>query len=373
VKKVIITVTNDLEVDQRMHKTSLTLSKNGYDVLLLGRKLSYSKPLNRSYATKRMRLLFNKGFLFYACYNFRLFLFLTFHKWDIVLSCDLDSLPGAWFAQKIRRKTLVYDSHELFTELPELQNRPHIKNIWLKIEKFFLKRVKYSYTVCQSIADYYNNKYGINMDVIRNVPSNYSTTEDCNIPIIPEPFIIYQGALNTGRGIEKLIDAMQYIPGYNLVIAGHGTIKEDLIKTANLSNCSDRIHFTGRLDFSCLKALTKKAKLGFSLEEDLGLNYRFALPNKLFDYLQAGIPVLVSDLPEMHNIIEQSKCGECIAPDADSKTLAKHIRKILEDSNLYEDLKANSQKAGTQYTWEIESNKQLEIFRSITELSKINI
>ena len=145
-----------------MHKICSSLTSVGFDVLLLGRKLPTSLPLiKRKYACTRFHLLFNKGPLFYAEYNIRLFLFLLFAKSDVLLSNDLDTLTANFLVSKLRNKHIVYDSHEYFTEVPELINRPKVKQIWERLEQKMLPQIKHAYTVCDSIAGIYKNKYGV--------------------------------------------------------------------------------------------------------------------------------------------------------------------------------------------------------------------
>ncbi len=370
-KRIIITVTNDLELDQRMHKTALNLMDNGFDVLLIGRKISKSGAISRTYPTKRFRLCFQRGFLFYVAYNMRLFCWLLFHKWDAVLACDMDSLPGAWFAKRIRQKPLVFDSHELFSEVPELQHKPRVKKFWMRLEKYFLPKLNYAYTVSESIANYYQKMYGVKMDVIRNLPLRQASVETFKLKS-EKPFILYQGTLNFGRGIEKMIDAIQLIPDYNLVIAGKGPLLKELQQRAEQLMAEKRVIFTGRLSFDELRSLTKLAMLGLSLEQDLGLNYRFALPNKLFDYWHAGIPAIVSDLPEMKAFMEKTQAGKTVSESIDAKNLAKQINRLLDDADTYDKMKKAAQKAASEYHWENESERQLEIFRTIFKLPKIN-
>ena len=127
-KKIIISVTNDLIADNRVHKVATSLCKNNYNILLIGRKLKKSSKIKeRNYKCKRIKLIFNKGALFYAEYNFRLFWLLLFTKADILLANDLDTLLANFLCAKIKRKKLVYDSHEYFTEVPELINRKFTK------------------------------------------------------------------------------------------------------------------------------------------------------------------------------------------------------------------------------------------------------
>ncbi len=365
-KKIYITVTNDLQADQRMHKTALTLSEHGYDVCLLGRILPESHHISRPYPIKRLKFMFNRGCLFYAAYNLRLLFFLLFRSWDIVLSCDMDSLPAGFLASRLRRKHVVFDSHELFSEVPEIQNKPFVKSVWRWFEKLLIPRVKHVFTVSEHIAAYYHEHHGAKAVVIRNLPFKTPAANQDKAPVKPDqPFVLYQGAINTGRGIEKLMDAMEYIPQLSLVIAGSGPLEKHLhTKRANL-NYKDRIHLPGRLGFNELSVLTSQAWLGVSLEEDKGLNYRYALPNKLFDYLKAGVPGLISDLPEMRKFVKETKTGWWIQPDADAKALASKINALWHDNETYRQCRKNTKAAIEKHNWEKESLKQLEVFRSI--------
>ncbi|MFK5879480.1 MAG: glycosyltransferase [Flavobacteriaceae bacterium] len=328
-KRIVVSVTNDLVTDQRVYKVCKSLQKLDFDILLIGRQLKNSPPINRPYKTYRMRLLFNKGILFYTEYSIRLFFKLLFTKKDILLSNDLDTLLPNYMISQLQKKKLVYDSHELFTEVPELIHRPKVQKIWIGIEEKILPKLKNCYTVCQSIADYYNNKYGTNFSVIRNLP------EKTELTISKFPFnsdgkkiILYQGAINKGRGLELMINTMQHLDNYIFVIIGTGDILHELKEKVNDLKIDDKIKFLGRIEPNKLSELTPLADIGISIEEDLGLNYHYALPNKIFDYIHAEIPILVSDLPEMKNIIEKYNVGE-IVENRNPKAFAKQLNNIL--------------------------------------------
>jgi glycosyltransferase involved in cell wall biosynthesis len=360
-KKVIISVTNDLVTDQRVHRVATTLVNSEYDVLLIGRKLPNSLSLSvRPYRTKRMNLLFRKGFLFYAEYNFRLFLYLLFHKADILLSNDLDSLPANYLASKFKNSKLVYDSHEYFTEVPELVDRPFVRNVWLKIEEWILPKVKHSYTVCQSIADEYFGNYGIKMEIVRNVPYYYNTE---NVEgKSDKKIILYQGALNKGRGLENAILAMKYIDNAILQIIGDGDITYELKQLSKNNDLEDKVHFLGKISFEDVKTQTTKADLGLSIEENIGKNYFYVLPNKLFDYIQAEVPVLVSDFPEMKRIVEKYRIGKTIS-NTTPESIAKAIKEILEKENT--EWKNNLKIAKKDLCWENEEKIIIEIFSKV--------
>ena len=307
-QKVIISVSNDLVSDNRVHKVANSLTKSGFEVLLVGRKLKNSPKIIRNYKIKRLKLLFKKSALFYAELNFRLFFFLLFHKTNIFLSNDLDTLLPNFLVSRIKNVKLVYDSHELFTEVPELINRPKTQKIWLKIEQKILPKIRYSYTVCQSIADYYQQKYNIKMGVVRNIPICRKMPK--NLKENTHKIIIYQGAINIGRGLKEAIEAMQYLNDFELWIIGSGDIENELKLRTKELNLPEKVKFLGRKNIEQLPEYTIQADLGISIEKNLGLNYYYALPNKIFDYIQAEIPVLCSNLPEMSNIAKTELCWQ---------------------------------------------------------------
>nr|WP_319509756.1 glycosyltransferase [uncultured Draconibacterium sp.] len=359
-KQIIVSVTNDLVADNRVHKVCTSLEEMGLDVLLVGRKLKNSQPLTRSYQTHRMRLLLSKGACFYAEYNFRLFLLLLFRKADVLLANDLDALAANYLASKIKRSALVYDSHEYFTEVPELIGRPRVKHIWEWLEGKMLPNLKHCYTVCDSIAAVYNEKYGVPFQVVRNIPTSKNTVQ-LNKKENQQKVILYQGAVNIGRGLEQAIKAMYFIEGAQLVIAGDGDIKGQLEELVRTEKLEDKVRFTGRLTIEELAKLTPTADLGLSIEEDLGLNYRFALPNKLFDYIRSGVPMLISDLPEMKAIVEKYNIG-AISNSHDPKELANAINEALNNSDKRESWKTNLVQASNELTWENEAEVLKGIF-----------
>ena len=363
-KRVIVSVTNDLGTDQRVYKICNTLLKMNYEILLIGRKLSGSKEIKRPYKVYRFKLFFNKGFLFYAEYNLRLFFKLCFAKKDILLSNDLDTLLPNFLISKLFRKKLVYDSHELFTEVPELINRPFVREFWLNIEKFIVPKLDNCITVSNSIAKYYNTKYNTNFKVIRNLfnKSTIQKTGEFPFDTNNHKIILYQGALNKGRGLELMIDTVQYLNNAIFVIIGSGDLEQKLKEKVTNLNVFDKVKFINRIYPEKLKTITPLADLGISLEEDLGLNYKYALPNKLFDYINAEIPVLVSNLPEMEQIIKTYDVGE-IVTSRRPKKLAGQIEILLKKEKSY--FQKNLEIAKNELIWENEEFKLIEIFENL--------
>ncbi len=362
-QRIIISVTNDLVTDQRVHKVASSLLNHGYSVLLIGRKLKHSQTISRNYECKRLKLFFTKGPFFYIEYNIRLFLFLLFSSSDIFLSNDLDTLLSNFLASKIRRKPLVYDSHELFTQVPELIHRPKVQEIWRKIEAKTLPHIKYSYTVCQSIADYYKKEYGIEMKVVRNIPVCNSQTQ-IQSQSKKENIILYQGAVNIGRGIDLIIKALKFLPNAEFWVIGDGDVLDKMKKLAEQESVNKRVKFFGRLAFEELQKYTQQATVGISMEENLGLNYYFALPNKLFDYIQSEIPILGFDLPEIKRVISHYNIGEIIKT-REPQLVAKALEKFISNNDEYNIWKENLKIARTELCWQNEEKVLLSVYESI--------
>ena len=376
---IILSVTNDLVTDRRVDKVACSLQKLGLSPLLIGRKLNNSKIIDdRTYRTKRIRLFFNKGVLFYAEYNIRLFFMLIFRKFNILLANDLDTLAANYLAYILKKYILrqkiflVYDSHELFTEVPELNGRSFAKNTWLFIEKMILPKLKYAYTVCKSIADVYYEKYGIRMQVIRNLPqcSNHQADNKKAISLKQnfkgKKIILYQGALNIGRGLEQAILAMQSIENAVLLIIGEGDIAEKLKNMVKTEKLNHKVYFTGKIPLNELNAYTQIADTGLALQEDLSLSYRYVLPNRLFDYMHAEVPVLASVLPEMEKIINKHQTG-IFTDNLNPESIANKLNELLSDTQKNKAIKENIRKVKNKYCWEQEEKKLIELFKVIID------
>ena len=247
-KKIVFTVINDLSYDQRMHRICGTLSLHGYHILLVGRLLNVSKSLDtKSYQQKRIKCIFNKGMLFYAEYNIRLLFFLLFNKFDIYYAVDADTILPQALVSMIKGKKLVYDAHEYFTEVPEVTNRKFVKNIWKSIEKFAVKKAVLCYTVAPELAKVLSANLNKKFEVIRSVPlqKNIVIDDKYITQKYDRKIIIYQGALNRGRGLQQLIHAMQHIDA-TLWIVGTGDLENELKSLVDNMHLQDKIIFKGK-------------------------------------------------------------------------------------------------------------------------------
>ena len=365
-KRVIISVTNDLSTDQRVDRVCSTLVKMGFEVLLVGRRRKHSLTLKpRQYSMKRMRLLCNKGPLFYAEYNFRLFLFILFHKSSLLVSNDLDTLLGTYVASKFKRVPIVHDCHEYFRGVPELNGRPGASSAWKWIEDRIFPKLHFVYAVNDSIAEIYSKEYGNEIHVIRNVPVTREkivakNKSDLGIPA-DTMIILYQGAVNVDRGLDEAIQAMKFVTiKTQLLIIGTGDVIGKLKDLAIKEKVTDKVIFTGAIPFEDLYEYTRMADIGLSIEKDVSLNYHFCLPNKFLDYIQARIPVLVTPLPEMKAIVDKYQIGEFIEGH-DPQYLATKFESMLNSDKLPV-YRENLELAAAELCWEKEEQQLKDIY-----------
>jgi glycosyltransferase involved in cell wall biosynthesis len=268
-----------------------------------------------------------------------------------------------------RRCELVYDSHEFFTEVPELTSRPRVRKIWLSIEKWIFPKLTKIYTVNPSIAAAYKERYGKDLFVVRNVspqwkPKSRLSRKDLGLP--EDKFlVIMQGAgINVDRGAEEAVEAMRSLENIVLLIVGDGDSVPKLKKNVNNYDLQKKVLFFDKRPYDELMQFTANADLGLTLDKPSNLNYRFSLPNKVFDYIHAGIPVVCTDLPEVSKIVAGYEVGiilEKFTPD----TLAAAIHQLSGDAEKMSKLMSNCRLAAEKESWEGECEILKKIYPKV--------
>jgi len=365
--RVAFSVTNCICFDQRVQKIAETVRSMDYEIMIIGRHLgnccdSGSVP----FRTKRFKMAFRRGFLFYKFINIRQFFYLLFHRFDILVANDLDTLLPNYLISKLKRLPLVYDAHEYFTGVPELQNRPFVKWVWTTIERNIFPHLKRVMTVSDSIAEQYEKQYGIRAIVVRNCAKSSGeikllSRSELGVPEDYLLLILQGGGINIDRGGEELIEAVSTLEKVFLFIAGSGDVIDILKEKAITLNVFDRIRFIPKLPWDELMEYTKSADAGLTLDKDTNFNYHFSLPNKLFDYISAGIPVIAGNLPEIKRILEERNCG-IIIPSVTPGEIRKAIIKLRDDRALLNKMKQNAVNAFESLSWENESGKVIGFY-----------
>jgi glycosyltransferase involved in cell wall biosynthesis len=357
--RIVFTVSNDLNYDQRMIRVCNTLQHAGYDCLLVGRVKHESIQLKKTdYLQKRINCIFQKGKWFYIEFNIRLLLYLVFSKWDAVCSIDLDTaIPGVW-ACKLKKQKHIFDAHELFTDVPEVARRPKIRSMWLRVQAYVFRNTGMAYTVGSELASWFQKEYGKEVAVIRNAPRLSR-----QLPYTPDTdrFILYQGALNEGRGLEKLLLAMKRIP-CKLVLAGEGDISANLKKQVIELEIADNVQFLGFVLPADLPALTARAWIGVNVSENAGLSYYLSLNNKFFDYVHAGLPAITNAFPEYIALNKEFEVG--LMANADVEELEEKLNLLLYSDEIHNKLHLNCMKAMQEWNWEKEGEKLVSLYQN---------
>ena len=353
-KKAIVTTSNNLVYDNRVHKITLTLIEQGFKVKKTGRNYpATEQKTNRPGEEKLFRLPVNKGPLFYFFLNVYTFIYLLSERFDLIWAVDMDTLPAAKTASLIKRKPIIFDGHEFFSESPELHERPLIKKIWYKLEQIFLPGCHQYYTVSPGLVKLYKEHFNIDFRLLRNLPlksENPPQLKESNA----QKIILYQGALNVGRGIAQTIEALKFLPeDYQFVIVGSGDCTEELKELTEHLNLAHRVKFIGPVPFEKLPKYHKHALVGICTYEDMGLNHYFSLPNRLFDYMQAGIPVLTSSFPDMAQIVTENETG-IVLDNLAPRNVADALTQACEDQELRNKWKKTIPIAAEKFTWENE-------------------
>jgi glycosyltransferase involved in cell wall biosynthesis len=370
-KLVVLSVTNDLATDQRVQKVAQTLLNMGFEVLLVGRLLKGSMPVPQ-FKHHRMKLFFTKGVAFYAEYHLRLFLFLLFKKADVLVANDLDTLLPNYLISKIKGLPLVYDSHEYYTEVPELQENPTKKKIWLSVEQFIFPKLKKVFTVNASIAQIYETKYKVKLNVLRNLPrkstlqfaTKAELRKQLNLPLDKKIIIMQGSGINVSRGGEEAVEAMQFVENTLLYIIGAGDAFPILKQMVLDLKLQEKVIFMAKLPYRDLLNYTACADAGLTLDKDNNLNYRYSLPNKLFDYFACGLPVIASKLVEIEKIHLQFPFG-ILVPEVTAQSVAAAIRSVDVNAPVYQDWLVNIKKASELLCWENEEKIIEEVYRDL--------
>ena len=300
--------------------------------------------------------------MFYAEYNIRLFLYLLSKKMDGICAIDLDTILPCLFVSKIKKIPRIYDAHEYFTELKEVRTRKVIKKFWLYVEQLSVPQFKYGYTVSKGLANEFKVRYGKNYEVIRNFP----VLKELGQVEKTEGFILYQGAVNEGRGFEFLIPAMKKIP-YKLIICGDGNFMNQLKELIDQFHVQDKIELKGMLLPEQLLPIAQQATIGIGLAEREGINQYLALPNKFLDYIHAGLPQIAMAFPEYELINREYKVA-VLLHKLSVENIAETIDKLISDEQALEEMHLNCLRARKVLCWQNEEKVLINYYKQVFNL-----
>ncbi len=359
-KKIVCTVTNDLNYDQRMIRICTSLVEAGFDVTLVGQRRRGSKPtIPRPFKQVRLPVVVDKTKLMYAQYWTSLFFFLLFRKVDVICAIDLDTIMPVYYASKIRGKKRVYDAHEIFTDLREVITRPGVHKMWTWIANHTIPNFPVGYTIGECYAENFKERYGVSYGIVRNA----TVLKPVHIPEKKEKFILYQGAVNVGRCFEQLIPAMLHVDA-QLIVCGAGNFFEEAKELTKQHRLENKVIFKGYVPPADLKEYTVQAWAGITLFEDTSLSNRLSLANRFFDYMHNGVPQLCIKYPEYERINAQFEIATLLA-DPSPQSIAAALNRLLTDEAYYKRLQDNCMLAREKYCWQEEEKTLIKTYRDL--------
>ena len=367
-----IAITNNYRYDQRVQKVVRYLVSLGYHITVIGRNFpaltqedidSIHPDHHDSVSVNLLSLKHAKGWRFYLEYNWKLYRLLRKQHYDVYLANDLDTILGVYHGS-LRHAKRIFDAHEWFEEVDELQTKPFVRWVWKTIATRYIPKFTHCYTVNQWLADTFSKAYSKNFAVVRNVPMHSHHNEALPMSIehtLPRDFILYQGVINSGRGLDQVISAWtKNLPP--LVIAGYGDEVDHLKTLAHQQGKSNQIIWLGRINPNLLPSITQKAQLGLHLLDTTSKNYRFSLANKCFEYMHAGIPMLTVRTP-IHEMLYEKAPYFLMLDDLQPEHIAQGIQDCLV-SEAQQAMRKAANHAQENFTWVNECN-QLEALYSL--------
>ncbi|RWZ59079.1 glycosyltransferase [Halobacillus fulvus] len=287
-------------------------------------------------------------------------------NYHIYHSNDLNTLPQGYICSKLRfkRRKLVYDSHEVQTSRTGYESAYHGK-----LEAFLIKRIDSMIVENHTRAQYNEDLYGFYPNVVHNYPFKQKTKQNEEIISLhdkldlpkDEKILLYQGGIQTGRGLENLVKAAPLFKEGTLVFIGDGKIKSKLEKMVEDMDLGHKIKFIPKVPLEDLPKYTKNAYLGFQVLNNVCFNHYSASSNKLFEYMMSGIPVVACDFPEISKVVQGEGTGVCV-DSHDHESIAEGVNYILSNPEKREEMVRNCHSAKHKFNWEMEKDNLLTVF-----------
>ncbi len=351
--------------DSRILSEAESLS-NKYDVTILAKKYPKQKIVKLPFKIKLIKSWNMPIFIFNILSSFYFLAKAALRENpDVYHAHDLDGLLCAYPAALRKRRKLIYDSHEVWSDMYPFSNLRAIQWLLPILEKFLIKKVNQGITVNNSIANYLEKKYHKNFLAIYNYPKIVKNKNTFNLKeMFPgKTIILHLGSADEGRGFEEIIETIKYLPKkYMLIFIGGGKTKGEIEKKIVVGSLEERIKFLPPVLPNEITESIRGASLGLALTQKQSLSYYYSLPNKIFHYVQAQIPILGSNFPEIKKVILKEQIGEVVNP-ATPKTIAKKI--IYMDKNISKYKKNLERIRKDQYNWESESKKLLTLYKGL--------
>ncbi|MBN1186531.1 MAG: glycosyltransferase [Bacteroidales bacterium] len=382
--RITMIVTNSVWYDPRVCRTATSANMAGFETTVLGMKDNeYNEKevarlpfrtvlldgMDKKYY-RANRTLFTKIKREYLRYK-RLIKACALLEPDVIHANDLDALPVAYFASRKSKSKIVYDSHEIFTENLSMSKRIILKTFYRLLESMLLKRVDHVVSVSHSSAAILAKRYRIKFPtVVTNCA--FKVDEERLLLKRNDIFeVLYHGRFYEGRGYEAFVRAAALLKQYEdirFVLRGYGSIEAQLREIASELYLDKKLRFDPPVLVTELTVAASSSHLGVVLTEPININFINTVSNKLFEYLNAGLPVILSDLPEHRYLNEKYGFGLIIGTVTPEK-IAEAILKIYSDKPLYQELCRKAKLASELLNWDTEVQKLFRIYKKLVKES----
>lgn len=386
-KSVTMFVWNNFINDARVLREAKTLAELDYTVTIIAKKeltemklkpveeieknIVVNRPLKYElpqFLTSKLKSSILSKHIPNALLMFKMIILGRRYKTDVYHSHDLNTLIQGIASAKLRLKPkkLIYDSHEVQT------SRTHYNfNTIYKIEKFLLKFVDEVIVENETRRDYHYDLYKEKPLAIHNYSELYNIDDYETYPLREKyhvadetKIVLYQGGMQEGRGLFKLLESFKDLEGAVLFMIGDGKERNNLISKMKALNLEEKVIFIERVPYADLRKYTKAADIGIQFLENTNFNHYSASSNKLFEYLMAHVPVLGSKLPEIEKVIEGEGVGLTVEA-GDTKDLSENLQKLIDDDDLRTHFKENTKAAKYKYNWEVDKTILQDLYEKL--------
>lgn len=314
------------------------------------------------------------GILRFGWFNLLLFVNLLFRRYTVIHFRGLIPMPALFLCQWFNKSLLIYDAHEYYRGHEIFHHRPLRKALWMWFENQLTRHLQYLITVSEPLAEFFKKDYPWtkHIIVIRSLPSKQETmiqVTDASEVDFPQKLVVFHGYFMPGRALEKIISAMSLVEDreIRLMLIGNGPLQGILRSRVETLQLQNRIQFHDILPVEQLLTFIRRATLGLAILEPISLNHQNALPNKFFEYIHAGLPVLASNIPTLQQYIDRYAVGRTVDP-GDAPAIARALTEMVNDHAKLEIWRNNCRLAADELNWEKESEKLKNIYQTVYSL-----
>ena len=355
-KKIVIIFFGDFFYDSRCINMANSIIDDGQKLYII----DAGKSENRFRGVKLFHInTITNGFYKYVEFFKKTKKIISKIQPTTIIASDLYSLPSAC---SFKEKNIIYDSREIYSQHAGMINNKMKQFFWHMIEKKFIKQTNVVLVTAKGDKVILNKLYNnLKIKILYNFPSIRLKIKKENLLrkkinlLKNEKIFLYQGVLHPGRGIKNMIMLLKDFEDCHGVIIGDGPYKDSIIRFAKKHNLLKRIHILGKVKYTQMMQLTVDADIGFSIIKPISQSYAQALPNKLFEYALAKVPVICSDLVEMKQVINKHKIGVFVPYDNMVKQKAGLNELLINKPKYIKDLKTEN------LIWEHQESKFLKV------------